>query len=241
MASSYASSDIANDEGVVSLTSQKVVGIVLFNEVEVLDYCGPFEVFSTTRINMENRHHEPSPFKVVLVSEMGEKEIIRTRGGMKVIADVSFEDCPKLDIILVPGGMGTVTEMKNKNMLDFIRNKSKEVELLTSVCTGSILLASAGLLNGLEATTHYTDFDGLGAFPKVIVVKDQHVVHTTRTSNEEGGECRKYGVITSAGISAGIDLSLQVVAKLFSEHVARSTAKFMEYPYPEDNTRRVIP
>jgi transcriptional regulator GlxA family with amidase domain len=214
-------------ESIGTFSPQKVVGILLFDEVEILDYCGPFEVFSATRLNMENRNKEPSPFQVVLISQLG-TTIIVTRGGMKVVPDFSFVDCPKLDILLVPGGMGTRIEMNNAVVLEFIREKAKEVELLTSVCTGSMLLASAGLLDGLEATTHWRSFDEMKAFPLVKTITDQHVVQA------KGGT-----ILTSAGISAGIDLALQVVAKCFTETVARETAKQMEYPYPESNERRV--
>ncbi len=204
---------------------RKSVGIVLFENIEVLDFCGPFEVFSVTRLNEEKRRDESSPFEVLLVAEKDTP--IHTTGGMKVLPDHTFENCPKLDILVVPGGWGTRKELKNRKMLDWLRNRAPEAETLTSVCTGSMLLGFAGLLNGHHATTHWCSLDWMReSFPAVTVEYDKHVV-------EDGS------ILTSAGISAGIDMSLKVVARYYGETVARATAKHMEYPYPDDNARRI--
>lgn len=204
---------------------RKRVGIVLFEDVEVLDFCGPFEVFSATRLNVDRRREEPSPFEVLLVAE---KEFpVVTTGGMKVIPDHTFESCPKLDILVVPGGWGTRKELKNPAMLNWLRVRTLEVETLTSVCTGSMLLGFAGLLDGHRATTHWRSLDWMHeSFPEVTVEYGEHVV-------EDGS------VITSAGISAGIDMALKVVASYCGETVARATAKHMEYLYPDSNVRRI--
>ena len=204
---------------------RKRVGIVLFEDIEVLDFCGPFEVFSATRLNEERRREEPSPFEVHLVAEHADP--VTTTGGMKVMPDHTFHTCPKLDILVVPGGWGTRKELNNRVILEWLRHRATEVETLTSVCTGSMLLGFAGLLNGLHATTHWRSLDWMrDAFPSVTVEYDQHVVEDGR-------------VLTSAGISAGIDLALKVVARYCGEDIARATAKHMEYPYPESNTRRI--
>ena len=204
---------------------RKIVGIVLFNDIEVLDFCGPFEVFSVTRLNEEKRREEPSPFEVLLVAE--QIEHIVTTGNMKVIPDYTFESCPKLDILCVPGGWGTRTELKNPAMLDWVRSPASEVELLTSVCTGSMLLGFAGLLNGHHATTHWRSLDWMReSFPSVSVEYDKHVVEDD-------------ALFTSAGISAGIDMALKVVARYCGESVARATARHMEYAYPDNNARRI--
>lgn len=204
---------------------RKRVGIVLFENVEVLDFCGPFEVFSATRLMEEKRREEPSPFDVLLVAE--NSDIITTTGGMKVIPDFTFQTCPKLDILVVPGGWGTRSEINNPVMLDWLRNCGSEVETLTSVCTGSMLLGFAGLLEGHHATTHWRSLDWMReSFPSVTVEYNQHVVEDGR-------------VFTSAGISAGIDMALKVVKRYYGENIARATAKHMEYPYPENNSRRV--
>ncbi len=204
---------------------RKRVGIVLFEGVEVLDFCGPFEVFSATRLNEERRREEPSPFEVLLVAE--KKNPVVATGGMKVIPDHTYESCPKLDILAVPGGWGTRKELKNPTMLNWLRTRTAEVETLTSVCTGSMLLGFAGLLNGHRATTHWRSLDWMReSFPSVTVEYDKHVV--------EDGQ-----IVTSAGISAGIDMALKVVARYYGEAVARATARHMEYPYPDSNARRI--
>jgi len=204
---------------------QKTVGILLFPEVEVLDFCGPFEVFSVTRLNENKRREEPSPFRVLLVGDTAEP--VQAAGGMRVLPECTTTACPALDILLIPGGWGTRDQMNNARLIDWIRQRAKKVETLTSVCTGSLLLGQAGLLDGRRATTHWAAFPLLRErFPKISVVEDEHVV-------EEGN------ILTSAGISAGIDLALRVVARYCGEPVAHNTARYMEYPYPESNARRV--
>lgn len=171
---------------------KKIVGIVLFDNVEVLDFCGPFEVFSVTRINEEKRREEPSPFEVRLVAERNEPVV--TTGNMKVLPDYTFDNCPGLDILCVPGGWGTRSEIRNPVMLDWLRTRAAEVEVLSSVCTGSMLLGFAGLLDGHHATTHWRSLDWMReSFPSVSVECDKHVV--------VDGD-----LFTSAGISAGIDM-----------------------------------
>lgn len=204
---------------------RKLVGIVLFNDIEVLDFCGPFEVFSTTRLIEDKRQAEMSPFEVLLIAEKSNPVV--TSGGMKVIPGHTFESCPKLDILVVPGGWGTRTELKNSAMLNWLRLRASEVETLTSVCTGSMLLGIAGLLDGHHATTHWRSLDWMRAsFPAVTVEYDKHVVEDGR-------------IFTSAGISAGIDMALKVVARYCGEATAQATAKHMEYPYPYNNARRI--
>lgn len=206
---------------------RKSVGIFIFPYVEALDFCGPYEVFMVTRLgeDEESRMMEPPPFDVYLVAE-NEKPVSAT-GGLTVIPTCTFESCPPLDILVVPGGAGTRIEIDNRAALGWIAERAKEVETLTSVCTGSMLLGKAGLLDGLRATTHWRSLDWMReTFPDVIVEDDLHVV--------EDGD-----VITSAGISAGIDMALHVVTRYYGESVARATARDMEYAYPEDNKRRI--
>ena len=204
---------------------RKQVGILIFENVEVLDFCGPFEVFSVTRLNEDTRRDEPSPFNVFLVAEA--KSPVVATGGMKVLPDYDLDGCPPLDILVVPGGWGTRKEINNGRLLKWIAERAKGVETLTSVCTGSLLLGKAGLLDGKHATTHWRSLDWMQElFPKVSVEKRLHVV-------EEGA------LFTSAGISAGIDMALKVVTRHCGEAVARATARHMEYPFPESNERRV--
>jgi transcriptional regulator GlxA family with amidase domain len=204
---------------------QKVVGIVIFPEVEVLDFCGPYEVFSVVRLNEARRREEPSPFRVLLVAERA--EAIKTSGGMRVLPDCTLADCPPLDILLVPGGWGTRREIDNEKLIDWIALRGRQVETLTSVCTGAMLLGRAGLLDGRRATTHWRSLAWMReSFPAVSVEEHLHVV-------EDGH------ILTSAGIAAGIDLALKVVARYHGEAIARATARHMEYRFPEDNARRV--
>jgi transcriptional regulator GlxA family with amidase domain len=205
--------------------NRKRVGIVIFDEIEVLDFCGPFEVFSVTRLNEERRREEASPFEILLISQFD--QAVTTAGGMKVVPDFTFDNCPALDILVVPGGWGTRKEMHNEVMLSFVRSRAPRVEKLASVCTGALILGNAGLLDGLRATTHWRYLQMMQElFPKVMVDFKSHVVKAGR-------------IITSAGISAGIDMALHVVAEFFGEDIARATARHMEYPFPETNDRRI--
>lgn len=204
---------------------RKQTGIIVFKDVEVLDFSGPFEVFSATRLNEQKRREEPSPFNVFLVAET--KGLVAAAGGMRVFPDYDLDDCPALDILVVPGGWGTRSEMNNERLLRWIADRSRQVEILASVCTGALLLGKAGLLDGKRATTHWRSLDWMQElFPKTIVERQLHFV-------EDGT------LFTSAGISAGIDMVLKVVARLFGDGVAQATAKHMEYPFPESNARRI--
>jgi transcriptional regulator GlxA family with amidase domain len=146
---------------------------------------------------------------------------------MQVMPHHTFENCPSLHILVVPGGWGTRKELNNPTMLEWLHARAAQVETLTSVCTGAMLLGAAGLLNGRRATTHWRSLDWMrDAFPEVTVEFEKHVV-------EDGP------VVTSAGISAGIDMALKVVARCYGENIARATARHMEYPYPDSNDRRI--
>jgi transcriptional regulator GlxA family with amidase domain len=201
------------------------VGILVFPDVEVLDFCGPFEVFSVTRLDEARRREEPSPFEVVLVAET--EGVVKATGGLRVLPDHALATCPPLDVLVVPGGWGTRREMSNRGLLDWIATRAREVETLTSVCTGSMLLGQAGLLDGRRATTHWRSLDWMRrSFPAVTVEEKLHVV--------EDGD-----VLTSAGISAGIDMALRVVERYHGHEIALATARNMEYAWPETNARRI--
>jgi transcriptional regulator GlxA family with amidase domain len=205
--------------------NRRVVGILVFPDVEVLDFCGPFEVFSVTRLDEERRRLDPSPYEVLIINE--HPRFVAATGGMKVVPDHTFEGCPALEVLVVPGGWGTRREMSNHRLIAWLAETGRQVNTLTSVCTGSLLLGKAGLLAGKRATTHWLILEEMRMlFPAVHLIDDQHVV--------EDGD-----VITSAGISAGIDMALRVVARHHGEAVARATARYMEYPYPADNRRRI--
>lgn len=200
-------------------------GILLFPRVEVLDFCGPFEVLSVTRLDEARRLETRSPFEVLLVAETA--DVVTTTGGMRVVPDHTLTSCPPLDLLVVPGGWGTRSAVDNRALIDWIAARGGGVETLTSVCTGAFLLAQAGLLHGKRATTHWRSLERLrDTYPNVHVVPDRHWV-------VDGN------VVTSAGISAGIDMALHVVARYYGEPVARGTARHMEYPYPDSDVRRI--
>ena len=184
--------------------------ILLFDEVEVLDFAGPFEVFSVT-----GRRQNLEPFDVYTVAERSGP--IAARNGLSINPRYSFDDCPAPEILVVPGGFGTRREMKNPVMIDWITRVAPACQLVLSVCTGALMLGRAGLLAGREATTHFMAFDELrAAAPDSVVRTDQRIV--------DNGN-----IIMSAGVSAGIDMSLHVVARLLGVEAARETARYMEY------------
>jgi transcriptional regulator GlxA family with amidase domain len=202
--------------------TQLTTGVPIFDDVEVLDFCGPFEVYSVTRRDETKRCEEPAPFDVFLVAETA--DAVTTTGGMRVLPRHTFETCPPLDLLVVPGGYGTRREVDNPRMIEWIAKQARGAKLVTSVCTGSFLLARAGLLTGKRATTHHASLDRMRTtFPDVTVDGGSRWV-------EDGN------VFTSAGISAGIDLALAIVAKLFGPSVAHATAKHMEYSAPTSPT-----
>ena len=208
-----------------SALERQRAGILVFDDVEVLDFCGPFEVFSVARLEEGNRREQPAPFEVGLVAEAATP--VTTTGGMVVTPRWSFDDCPRLDLLLVPGGWGVRRQLDNPLMLDWLRARAGEVARLCSVCTGSMLLGAAGLLDGRRATTHWLSLDWMAdTLPAVTVERRRHFV-------------RDGNVWTAAGISAGIDLALRLVADIHGEAVARSAARYMEYPWPESDERRI--
>ena len=185
----------------------RAFAIILFPDVEELDFVGPWEIFSYTG------DLEPETCTVFTVSEHGGET--RCKKGLRVIADYSFETAPRADIILVPGGWGTRAEIDNARMIDYIRRAGNAAELATSVCTGAFMLERAGLLNGRRATTHWRSLDRLRALGTVEVVEERWVDDGT--------------VITSAGISAGIDMALYLVGRLWGPETARRVQKGVEY------------
>lgn len=189
---------------------KKNVAILLFDDVEVLDFAGPFEVFAVAD---ELRGY--AVFNVFTVAEnIG---TIRARNGLKVVPHFSREDCPVPHVLVVPGGFGTRALLNKPALLEWLRLKSKHAELVMSVCTGALVLAKAGLLEGLRATTHHHSFELLRTLaPRTEVVETERFV--------DNGH-----VLTAAGISAGIDCSLHAVGRLLGAETADETARQMEY------------
>lgn len=188
------------------------VGIFLFNEVEVLDFAGPFETFSITNYP----DSKEKPFLVNTVAQT--KDIISARNGLKVKPDYDFTDAPTFDILIIPGGYGAEKlEIHKEEVLAWIRERAKEVKLVASVCTGAFLLAKTGLLDGKKATTHWMDTEELQKqYPNISVQKSVKYV-------DEGN------IMTAGGVSAGINMSLYIISKLLSEDIAKATAKRMEF------------
>lgn len=190
------------------------VGILIFEDVEVLDFCGPFEVFSITTSEGQ-AGDDAQLYEVHVIAETG--DIVRCRNGLRVQPHYSIDQHPDLDIVVVPGGRGTRRELSNPHVLAWIKAQSEHVALMTSVCTGSFLLATNGMLDGKSATTHWASIDWLReTFPSITVRDDQRYVDEGR-------------IITSAGVSAGIDMALQVVGRMHGPAVARQSARHMEY------------
>ena len=196
------------------------VGIVLFPDVEVLDFAGPFEVFSRVRSipGIESRRTDDNaPFRVFTVART--RTPLRTTGGLVVTPEFGFDDHPPIELLLVPGGFGTRALLEDQPTLDWIRATAARSKQVTSVCTGSLVLARAGLLDGKRATTHWGALDALGPLGRdITVVRDRRVVED--------------GVITSAGVSAGIDMAFRVVERQCGRAVAVETARYIEYPWP---------
>lgn len=205
-------------------SARKTVGVVMFGDVEVLDFAGPYEVLKGARLDEKTRWEVDSPFDVRLVAQT---DVVRCHGGMKVVMDHRLDDCPPLDWLVVPGGWGTRREAGNATLVGWIRERSRQAALTASVCTGARLLAAAGVLDGRRATTHWNSLGWLAEnYPKVQVERHMHVV--------DDGD-----LVTSAGISAGIELALSLVERECGQAVTRNLARYMEYPYPYDNRRRV--
>lgn len=194
------------------MSQSRNVAILIFDDVEVLDFAGPFEVFSVT-----GKRDGSEPFNVYLVAE--QTKPVQARNHFAVIPHYTLENCPPPDVVLIPGGFGTRREMHNPIILDWVRHQAQQVELLLSVCTGALILAKAELLNGLSVTTHHGALDALReAAPQSHVQSEERVVDNGK-------------VILSGGISAGIDMSLHVVAKLLGKEQAIETATYMEYDW----------
>lgn len=191
------------------------VAILIFPEVEVLDFAGPFEVFAVA-----NELTGFETFHTFTVAELPGS--VRARNGLKIVPDFTLETAPPPQVIVVPGGAGTRPLLKKPMVLEWLRQRARQAEVVASVCTGSLVLAQAGLLHNLRATTHHENFAELAALaPNTDVIEDVRF-----TDNGQ--------VLTAAGISAGIDLSLHIVARLLGDNAATATARYMEYHWRND-------
>lgn len=190
--------------------SAKRLGVILYPEFELLDVFGPVEMFGNLTGQVE----------VTMVGE--QPGTVRSAQGPSVVAEYGFANCPRLDLYLVPGGMGTRTEIENESFLQFLRERTKEVEVAMTVCTGTALLAKAGILDGRKATTNKMLFPWVAAQgPRVEWIKEARWV-------EDG----KF--VTSSGVSAGMDMALAVIARLTSKQVSETLAVATEYEWHQD-------
>ena len=197
------------------------LAILIFDDVEVLDFAGPFEVFSVCGL----RTMANPPFEVYTVAE--KREVI-ARNRLTILANYTLADMPAPDIILVPGGggyradgspFGTRKEMDNPVILNWVTHWHTRTQLTLSVCTGSLVLAKAGLLDGLKATTHWKAFETMRSIaPSTELIENVRWVDNGK-------------IILSAGVSAGIDMSFHVISRLLGKAVADETAQYMQYDY----------
>lgn len=193
------------------------IGIYLFDEVEVLDFAGPYEVFSTaSRVSLKKQLAPTAPFQVFTIAES--LQPVRARAGLVVKPDYQISQHPNLDVLVVPGGVVT-TELQRPQVIRWITQIATNTQLTASICTGAFLLAQAGLLQGKTVTTHWEDIDDLRTmFPDLTVQGETRWVDQDK-------------IVTSAGISAGIDMSLHLVERLFSRELAQLTARQMEFDW----------
>lgn len=184
--------------------------ILVFDDVELLDFAGPYEVFSVT--------DELSNYQRLNVYTVGNKEgPIKAVNGLSINPDYTIDNAPEPNILVIPGGDGTRELLGKDEVLNWIIQSARVSEKVLSVCSGALLLAKANLLNGLKATTHHMVFDTLESLaPETTIVKGKRFVDNGK-------------IITSAGISAGIDMCLYVVEQLFGAEVADTSAEYMEY------------
>lgn len=191
------------------------VAILLFPDVEVLDFAGPFEVFSVAaRIHWAAHGHQP--FAVTTVASS--RGPLRARHGLMVIPGFGFDDAPEPDILIVPGGVMTAP-LDCPATLAWVKREAAKAPLTASVCTGAFVLAKLGLLDGRRATTHWEDIAELRRdFPHLDIAQDVSFIDTG-------------AIVTSAGISAGIDMSLHLVGRVLGMPAATATARQMEYEW----------
>jgi len=197
------------------------VGIYLYNEVEVLDFAGPFEVFSTaSRVNARVSPESYNLFTVYTVAE--DANPLFARGGLQVVPEHSISDHPKINLLIIPGGIVS-DELAKDHVVSWIKASSDIANITASVCTGAFLLAKAGLLKSKSATTHWEDINDLHSmFPDIKIKENVRWV-------DEGP------IVTAAGISAGIDMSLHLISRVTNEDLAIRTAKQMEFEWTKNS------
>ena len=190
------------------------IGILIFDGAEELDFAGPYEVFTMVG-EVFAREQKPRPHDVLLVAERDAS--VTCAKGMRVVPHVTTHTAPPLDILLIPGGVGTRREAKNEALLDWIGATAARCTWVTSVCTGALLLAAAGPARGKRVTTHWAFVEQLRARGEVAEVLEN--VRYVRDGN----------LLTAAGVSAGIDMALWLAGQLYGPKLARTVQRAMEY------------
>ena len=189
----------------------RTTGILIFDDVEELDFVGPFEVFAmAARFLGEGKPEE----HVVTIAEKAEP--VCCAHGLRVLPDCDFESAPELDLLLVPGGMGTRREVSNPVLIDWIRKASGPCSFITSVCTGALLLHEAGIARGKRVTTHFGFIEQLRERGDITVLENVRYVRDGK-------------LVTSAGVSAGIDMALWLVGQIHGREHARNVQRLIEY------------
>jgi transcriptional regulator GlxA family with amidase domain len=192
-------------------------GVVTFAGAEELDFVGPWEVFTASamlRAREAGTTDGPGPDRVVLIAESTEP--VRCAKGLRVLPDHTFSDHPPLDVVLLPGGMGTRREVNNEVLLAWLRGVSATATWTTSVCTGSLLLDGSGLAAGRRVATHWSFEDELERRGNVTVVRDARWV-------------RDGNLVSSQGVSAGIDMALWLIGQLHGRAHARAVQHYIQY------------
>lgn len=189
--------------------------VLLFRHAELLDFAGPINVFTAARVDEQPWFETESPFDIWTVAER--QEPIETWGGTVVVPRAAVAEVPQPRLLVVPGGWGTRREVDNQHLVAWIAEAGKKAELVTSVCTGSFMLAQAGLLKGKQATTHWASIERMRKTYRDVEVREgvQYV--------EDGN------IITSAGILNGVELALYVVERFLGREAARRTARHLEF------------
>ncbi len=201
----------------------KTIGIFIFHDAEELDFVGPYEVFTMVNTVMQYEG-KPDAVEVILISEDGRD--ITGKKGMRVGAHAAMADIASLDVICVPGGQGSRAQINNDAVIKWVQSTAPTCEWVTSVCTGAFILAKAGLTQGKRLATFWGAFDEF----KALGLPGELVPHVRYV--------RDGNVVTSAGVSAGIDMALWLTGQMFSPQLARKVQRGMQYdpapPYTAD-------